>query len=281
MKQGRLSPSIVVTPALYFHPSRALHCTKLVSSPITWSHCNPHAFTMAYSERIYKAWMRFRTLRRNVRVIKLCSPLRLPSFVSSGLCSSLTPLQSDNMGRCRQFVYMCFTSRRHITGRYRAENNELCRKLFQKNSCTMKFVWNFVHIKVFLFFVPFIFKEGNRILRGKLESVFRCITDLLRFSKSLFYKRLLWENVFLYNLALVNIRELSISLSLQRRVQLSCFRCRRKLHIWAQLPYWTLLHIIYVNNVVDEYWIFIGSLRNKFRNIRLCSLAVFCPRLSI
>jgi hypothetical protein len=54
----------------------------------------------------------------------------------------------------------------------------------------MKFGLNFEHVKVFLLFVPFIFKERSRILKGKLESIFRCIRVLLRFHKSLFCKRL-------------------------------------------------------------------------------------------
>jgi hypothetical protein len=36
----------------------------------------------------------------------------------------------------------------------------------------MKFGLNFVHIKVLLLFAPFIFKERNRILNGKLKSIF-------------------------------------------------------------------------------------------------------------
>jgi hypothetical protein len=82
----------------------------------------------------------------------------------------------------------------------------------------MKFGLNLIHSKVFLLFVPFIFKDKDLILERKFRPIFRCITGLLKFCKSLFYKRLLWENVFLYNLALVNIRELSFPLLLWRNV---------------------------------------------------------------
>jgi hypothetical protein len=55
----------------------------------------------------------------------------------------------------------------------------------------MKFGLNLIRGKVFLLFVAFIFKDKDLILERKLRTIFRCITGLLRYRKSLFCKRLL------------------------------------------------------------------------------------------
>jgi hypothetical protein len=178
-------------------------------------------------------------LRRNSHVIykSLWTPGAKAFCVSWGLCSLLTPLQPENMAPCRQFV-RCSKLRRILRDPFRVGTRSTTNK-----SCTMKFGLNLIRDKVFLLFVAFIFKDKDLIPERKLGTIFRCITGVLRFRKSLLCKRLLWENVLLCNLALVNV-----PLLLQRRVQLTRLERSRNLNLWSQLPYWTMLFLIYVNN---------------------------------